>query len=103
MHNWADDVVKIGRSSEFIKQVSEGLMDEPIDVEVNRHLIEGGYDLIISIGQVVPHEVVGMANYSKNLFVGCSGHNMINQTHMLGAVYGMERIMGRSFSGAQSF
>ncbi|NLX70350.1 MAG: DUF2088 domain-containing protein [Clostridiales bacterium] len=99
VHNWRDDVVKIGEiPSEFIKQVSEGLMDEPIDVEVNRHLIEGGYDLIISIGQVVPHEVVGMANYSKNLFVGCGGHNMINQTHMLGAVYGMERIMGRDHS-----
>ena len=53
------------------------------------------YDLIISIGQVVPHEVVGMANHAKNLFVGCGGSQMINASHMVGAVYGMERMMGR--------
>jgi nickel-dependent lactate racemase len=60
--------------------------------------MDESYDLIISIGQVVPHEVVGMANYSKNIFVGCGGNTMINQSHMLGAFYGMERIMGRDFS-----
>ncbi len=99
VHNWRDDVVKIGEiPADFIREISEGLMAEPIDVEVNRRLIEGGYDLIISIGQVVPHEVVGMANYSKNVFVGCGGQKMINQTHMLGAIYGMERIMGRDHS-----
>jgi nickel-dependent lactate racemase len=56
------------------------------------------YDLIISIGQVVPHEVVGMANYSKNIFVGIGGNSMINKSHMLGAFYGMERMMGRDYS-----
>jgi len=99
VHNWRTDVVKIGEiPAEFIREVSEGLMDEPIDVEVNRRLLDESYDLIISIGQVVPHEVVGMANYSKNIFVGCGGSKMINKTHMLGAFYGMERIMGRDFS-----
>ena len=99
VHNWRTDVVKIGEiPAEFIREVSEGLMDEPIDVEVNRRLLDESYDLIISIGQVVPHEVVGMANYSKNIFVGCGGSNMINKTHMLGAFYGLERIMGHDFS-----
>src|SRR5690606_17653391 len=83
---------------DFVKEVSEGLMDEPIDVEVNYRLMDKSYDLIISIGQVVPHEVVGMANYSKNIFVGCGGKNMINSSHMLGAFYGLERIMGRDGS-----
>ena len=55
----------------------------------------GGYDLMLSIGQVVPHEVVGMANYSKNIFVGCGGNRMINASHMLGAFYGLERLMGK--------
>lgn len=98
-HDWRNDVVKLGEiPASYVKEVSEGLIDEPIDVEVNRLIVSGSYDLIISIGQVVPHEVVGMANYSKNIFVGCGGKNMIDKTHMLGAVYGMERMMGRDHS-----
>lgn len=96
VHNWRKDIVKIGQvPGEYVNSISEGLVDEPIDVEINKHLLDKSYDLIISIGQVVPHEVVGMANYSKNIFVGCGGSSMINSSHMLGAFYGMERIMGR--------
>lgn len=96
VHNWRKDVVKIGEVPEsFVKEVSEGIMDEKIDVEVNRRLLDKKYDLIISVGQVVPHEVIGMANYSKNIFVGCGGSSMISSSHMLGAFYGLERIMGR--------
>lgn len=99
VHNWRTDVVKIGQvPAGYVNEVSEGLISDPIDVEVNRRIIDKSYDLIISIGQVVPHEVVGMANYSKNIFVGCGGSNMINQSHMLGAFYGLERIMGRDHS-----
>ncbi len=99
VHNWRTDVVKIGEvPGEFVSSVSEGLVKDKIDVEVNRRIVDPSYDLIISIGQVVPHEVVGMANYSKNIFVGCGGSNMINSSHMLGAFYGMERIMGRDYS-----
>lgn len=96
VHNWRTDLVRLGEvPAGFVREVSGGLMDAAIPVEVNRHLVEGGYDLILSIGQVVPHEVVGMANHSKNILVGCGGTGMINASHMLGALYGMERIMGR--------
>ena len=99
VHDWRNEVVKIGEvPAEFVSEVSEGLVNNSIDVEVNRHLLDKSYDLILSIGQVVPHEVVGMANYSKNVFVGCGGSSMINSSHMLGAFYGMERIMGKDFS-----
>lgn len=99
VHNWRTDVVKIGEvPAAFVREVSEGLVDQSIDVEVNRRIMDPSYDLIISAGQVVPHEVVGMANYSKNIFVGCGGSSMINSSHMLGAFYGLERIMGRDFS-----
>ncbi|MBQ7922786.1 MAG: DUF2088 domain-containing protein [Clostridia bacterium] len=99
VHNWRNDVIKIGEvPGSFVEEVSEGLVNTPIDVEVNKRLFDPSYDLIISIGQVVPHEVVGMANYSKNIFVGCGGSSMINASHMLGAFYGMERIMGKDFS-----
>lgn len=98
-HDWRRDVVKLGEvPAEYVSEVSEGLVNDKIDVEVNKRLVSGEYDLIVSMGQVVPHEVVGMANYSKNIFVGCGGSSMINSSHMLGAFYGMERIMGRDFS-----
>ena len=96
VHNWRNDVVKIGEvPKEFIAQVSDGRMNEKIDVEVNKLLLDKSYDLVISIGQVVPHEVVGLANYSKNIFVGIGGKNMIDKSHMLGAVCNLENIMGR--------
>lgn len=99
VHNWREDVTQIGEvPAEYVAEISEGMMREAIPVEVNRRLLDPSYDLIVSIGQVVPHEVVGMANYSKNLFVGCGGRAMINASHMLGAFYGLERILGRDFS-----
>lgn len=98
-HKWRTDIVKVGTvPSEFVKEVSEGLIDYSIDVEVNKRLVDKTYDLIISIGQVVPHEVVGMANYTKNVLVGCGGNTIINRSHFLGAVYGMERMMGLDHS-----
>lgn len=99
VHDWRNDVVKIGEiPKDYVNEVSDGLVNNSIDVEVNKRLLDKSYDLIISVGQVVPHEVVGMANYTKNILVGCGGSNMINQSHMLGAFYGMERIMGRDHS-----
>ncbi|MCL2097688.1 MAG: lactate racemase domain-containing protein [Bacteroidales bacterium] len=97
VHNWRDDVVTVGIvPSEFVKEVSEGAVDYPVPMQVNRMLLDGGYDLILSLGQVVPHEVIGMANYNKNIFVGVGGAECINKSHFIGAVYGMERIMGRA-------
>jgi len=98
-HNWRTDVVKIGEiPSSYITEITEGLWKDPVGMEVNRLLMDESYDLIISIGQVVPHEVVGMANHAKNLFVGCGGKMTINQSHMIGAVFGMERMMGKDFT-----
>ena len=97
IHNWRSDLTTLGEvPSEFIKKVSEGKLDYNWPAQVNKLLVEGNYDLILSIGQVVPHEVIGMANYNKNIFVGTGGVEGINKSHFLGAVYGMERIMGRA-------
>jgi nickel-dependent lactate racemase len=79
-----------------MKEQSEGKLDYGWKAQVNKLLVEGGFDLILSLGQVVPHEVIGMANYNKNIFVGTGGPEGINKSHFLGAVYGMERIMGRA-------
>ena len=96
IHDWRNDVVEIGVvPSGVVKDLSEGKLDFDIPVQINRALLDGDYDLIVSIGQVVPHEVIGMANYTKNVLVGIGGEEMINKSHFLSAVYGLERIMGR--------
>jgi nickel-dependent lactate racemase len=95
VHDWRNDIRSLGQvPGSLVADWSEGRVDYPVDVEVNRILTEG-YDAILSVGQVVPHEVVGMANYTKNVCVGAGGFDIINKSHFLGAVYGMERIMGR--------
>lgn len=96
-HDWRNDVITLGTvPAEFVEEVSEGAVNYTWPAQVNRILVEGNYDLILSIGQVVPHEVVGMANYNKNIFVGTGGAEGINKSHYIGAAYGMERMMGRA-------
>ncbi len=97
VHDWRNDIVTIGQvPGSFVKEVSEGRVDYSWPGQVNKLLANGGHDLILSIGQVVPHEVIGMANYNKNIFVGTGGAEGINKSHFIGAAYGMERIMGRA-------
>jgi nickel-dependent lactate racemase len=97
VHNWRTDVETLGEvPAEFILEQSEGKLSYAWPAQVNRLVARGGFDLIVSIGQVVPHEVIGMANYNKNILVGTGGRESINRSHYLGAVYGMERIMGRA-------
>ena len=96
-HDWRRDVVTIGEvPSEFVRQATEGIYDKSWPCQLNKLLWEEQHDLILSLGQVVPHEVIGMANYNKNLFVGTGGVRGINESHFIGAVYGMERLMGRA-------
>lgn len=96
-HDWRNDVLTLGEvPADYVKEISEGKVDFTWPAQVNKLLVEGGFDLILSIGQVVPHEVVGMANFNKNILVGTGGSEGINKSHYIGAVYGMERMMGRS-------
>jgi len=97
VHDWRNDIVTLGEvPGEFIYELSEGKLDYTWPAQVNRLLRDGGHDLILSIGQVVPHEVAGMANGAKNIFIGTGGPMGIHRSHFLGAVYGMERMMGRA-------
>ena len=99
VHDWRRDLVRLGEvPAEFTNEVTEGKLSFPVPCEVNRLLVEGGWDRIISLGQLVPHEVSGIANHSKNIFVGVGGQDTINKTHFIGAVCGMERVMGRARS-----
>ncbi len=97
VHEWRQGLATLGEvPAEFIREQSEGQLDYAWPAQVDKLLVEGGFDLILSIGQVVPHEVIGMANYNKNIFIGTGGAEGIHKSHFLGAVYGMERIMGRA-------
>lgn len=94
-HKWRTDIAELGRiPSSFIYEVTGGRLGFDFPVQVNRLLLSGGHDLLISVGQVVPHEVTGMANYNKNIFVGCGGSEAINKSHFIGAVHGIENILG---------
>lgn len=96
-HDFRTAVATLGEvPASFVSEVSGGAVWYPVPVQVASLMQDGGHDLILSIGQVVPHEVVGMANHSKNIFVGTGGVDSIHRTHFLGAAYGMERIMGRA-------
>ncbi|HEV3331211.1 MAG TPA: lactate racemase domain-containing protein [Bryobacteraceae bacterium] len=96
-HDWRRGLASLGEvPAAFISEQSEGELDFSWPVQINHLLMEGGFDLILSIGQVVPHEVAGMAGHNKNLLIGTGGAENIHKSHYLGAVYGMERIMGHA-------
>jgi len=96
VHRWRDGVTTLGEiPRNIVQEISAGILQDAIPVQVSNYLIDPSYDLLISIGQVAPHEVVGMANYTKNIVVGCGGSQFINASHVLGAFYGIEKILGQ--------
>jgi nickel-dependent lactate racemase len=96
VHLWKENLETLGRvPADFIRQVSQGALSFDWPAQVDSLIAKGGHDLVLSVGQVVPHEVIGMAGYTKNLLIGAGGREAINKSHYLGAVYGMERMMGR--------
>lgn len=98
VHDWRNGVRTLGTiPSGVIRELSKGRLDYEVQVQVDEILFQG-YDRILSIGQIVPHEVVGMANYTKNIMVGVGGCDIINKSHFLGAVSGLENLMGRADS-----
>jgi len=112
VHDWRNDVVTIGHApSEMVSEATDGMVNQPWPAQLNTHVwakrnhdpnLQPHKSLILSIGQVVPHEVMGMANFNKNLFVGVGGVEAINLSHFIGAVHGMERMMGRASNPLRS-
>jgi len=97
VHDWRNDLCELGRlENRFVHNITEGAVDYDWPVQVNKLLRKGSASLIVSIGQVVPHEVAGMANHLKNIFIGTGGKEAIDKSHFAGAAYGMEKILGRT-------
>jgi nickel-dependent lactate racemase len=110
VHDWRNGPVELGRlEADWIAGVTEGAVRFDWPVQVNRLLRDGGAglggppSLIISIGQVVPHEIAGMSGHGKNVLVGCGGKEAIDRSHFAGALYGMERLMGRTDTPVRRF
>jgi carbohydrate kinase (thermoresistant glucokinase family) len=96
VHRWREGLARLGEiGGAEISALSGGLTTAPIAVEVDEQLLDG-WDLVVSIGQVVPHEVIGMANFTKNLVIGLGGAPTIDRTHFLGALVGIEAVLGRA-------
>ena len=95
VHDWRSGLRRLGEiGAAEVGVLTGGRFEEPIEVAVSTELFDQ-WDLIVSIGQVVPHEVIGMANFTKNLMIGLGGAPTIHRSHFVGAVVGMEGIMGR--------
>ena len=103
VHDFRKDAVTAGIvPGDFVSKITNGKIDYSWPAQLNKLIFNGGHDLILSIGQVVPHEVIGMANYNKNIFVGTGGAEGINKSHFVGAVYGMENLMGKAENPVRS-
>jgi nickel-dependent lactate racemase len=97
IHDWRNDITTLGRiEGSWVEKITEGKVRYDWPVQVNKLLLEGGFSMILSVGQVVPHEVTGMANHTKNIFIGVGGKEAIDKSHFAGASFGMERMMGRA-------
>ena len=96
IHDWRKGCKKIGEvSTDYVKEVSEGKADWSIPIEINNMVVENDYDLIVNVGHVVPHEVLGFANHNKNYFIGLGGKETICASHMMAACCGIENNLGQ--------
>ncbi len=94
-HNWKSGLTYAGTVPEsFVME--KAALSYSIPVWINNEIFSRSYSVIVSAGQVVPHEIAGMANHNKNIIIGTGGSDIINLSHYIGAVYGMERIMGQA-------
>jgi len=94
-HRWADpaQLVSIGTiPADEVGAISGGRMTEPVNVTINRLVLE--YDLLLIIGPTFPHEVVGFSGGNKYLFPGISGPEIIDMFHWLGALITSPVIIG---------
>ena len=94
-HDWKKDGKKLGTiPADYVEKITQGRANWEIPISINRTVLEGNWDLIINVGHVVPHEVLGFANHNKNYFIGLGGKDTICASHMAAACYGIENNLG---------
>ncbi|MBN1380571.1 MAG: DUF2088 domain-containing protein [Deltaproteobacteria bacterium] len=75
-----------------VESISQGLFREEVPITINKAVYD--YDLVLILGPVFPHEVVGFSGGAKYLFPGISGGEFLHFFHWLGAVITCMRIIG---------
>ncbi len=94
-HDWRDGCTRVGViPGAIVAETTEGVAGWEIPVDLNSKLMDEQWDLIVNIGHVVPHEVLGFANHNKNYYIGLGGKDTICASHIAAAVYGIERNLG---------
>lgn len=94
-HDWLNGVTRIGTiPASLVTESTGGKADWEIPVDLNSSLMREKWDLIINVGHVVPHEVLGFANHNKNYFIGLGGKETICASHIAAAIYGIENNLG---------
>jgi nickel-dependent lactate racemase len=94
-HAWWDPtaLAHVGTiGAERIAELSDGMLREPVDVRINRAVID--HDVTLVVGPVFPHEVVGFSGGNKYLFPGVAGREIIDVSHWLGALITSAQIIG---------
>jgi nickel-dependent lactate racemase len=95
VHDWRGGVTHLGEiPAELVKEKTGGAADWPIPVDLNTSAVTEKWDLIVNIGHIVPHEVLGFANHNKNYFIGLGGKATICGSHLASACYGIENNLG---------
>jgi nickel-dependent lactate racemase len=95
-HDWIGGVTRVGTiPASLVEESTGGLADWDIPVDINTMTVAEPWDLIVNIGHVVPHEVLGFANHNKNYFIGLGGKETICTAHLAAAIYGIENNLGR--------
>jgi nickel-dependent lactate racemase len=95
-HDWIGGVTRLGTiPGSLVEETTGGLADWDIPVDINSMTMSGEWDLVVNIGHVVPHEVLGFANHNKNYFIGLGGKETICTAHLAAAIYGIENNLGR--------
>ncbi len=77
---------------EEMEEISRGLLPEEVPITINRAVLE--HDLVIILGPVFPHEVVGFSGGHKYFFPGVSGPEIVHQSHWLGALITNPKVNG---------
>lgn len=94
-HDWRNDAKRLGIiPADYVEKITEGRANWDIPVAINRYVMEEAWDIIINVGHVVPHEVLGFANHNKNYFIGLGGKDTICASHIAAASYGIENNLG---------
>ena len=97
-HRWdkPDELIVLGElSAESVTELTGGLVAQAVPVSINKLLAPGVYDAVLVFGATVPHEVAGFAGGAKYFFPGVAGPELTHTTHWLGALAGIENIIGQ--------